>query len=148
MTDITPIVVAVIGLCSLIFTVVLIPYLKKKGKLDDVNHALTQAELIHKYALIAVKAVEQMFPREIEKRLQEATKYFNQQMEALGITLDADEVRKAIESAVYEVNRELHNEKLQESLVQTENPSPAKDSVDNTGNTIPSEDSTSEEAVG
>ena len=52
MTDITPIVVAVIGLCSLIFTVVLIPYLKKKGKLDDVNHALTQAELIHKYALI------------------------------------------------------------------------------------------------
>ena len=44
MTDITPIVVAVIGLCSLIFTVVLIPYLKKKGKLDDVNHALTQAD--------------------------------------------------------------------------------------------------------
>lgn len=148
MTDITPIVVAVIGLCSLIITVFLIPYLKKKGKLDDVNQALTQAELVHKYALIAVKAVEQMFPREIEKRLQEATKYFNQQMEALGITLDADEVRKAIEAAVYEVNRELHNEKLQESLVQTENPSPSNDSVDNTGNTIPSEDSPSEEAVG
>lgn len=148
MTDITPIVVAAIGLCSLIITVFLIPYLKKKGKLDDVNQALTQAELIHKYALIAVKAVEQMFPREIEKRLQEATKYFNQQMEILGITLDADEVRKAIEAAVYEVNRELHNEKLQESLVQTENPSPSNDSVDNTGNTIPSEDSPSEEAVG
>lgn len=148
MTDITPIVVAVIGLCSLVITVVLIPYLKKKGKLEDVNQALTQAELIHKYALIAARAVEQMFPREIEKRLQEATKYFNQQMEALGITLDADEVRKAIESAVYEVNRELHNEKLQESLVQTENPSPSNDSVDNTGNTIPPEDSTSEEAVG
>lgn len=148
MTDITPIVVAVIGLCSLIITVFLIPYLKKKGKLDDVNQALTQAELIHKYALIAVKAVEQMFPREIEKRLQEATKYFNQQMETLGITLDADEVRKAIEAAVYEVNRELHNEKLQESLVQTENPSPSNDSVDNTGNPIPSEDSPSEEAVG
>lgn len=148
MTDITPIVVAVIGLCSLIITVFLIPYLKKKGKLDDVNQALTQAELIHKYALIAVKAVEQMFPREIEKRLQEATKYFNQQMEALGITLDADEVRKAIEAAVYEVNRELHNEKLQESLTQTENPVPSNESVDNTGNTIPSEDNESEEAVG
>ena len=148
MTDITPIVVAVIGLCSLIITIFLIPYLKKKGKLDDVNQALTQAELIHKYALIAVKAVEQMFPREIEKRLQEATKYFNQQMEALGITLDADEVRKAIEAAVYEVNRELHNEKLQESLAQTENPVPSNESVDNTGNTIPSEDNESEEAVG
>ena len=77
--------------------------------MDDVNHALTQAELIRKYALIAVRAAEQMFPREIEKRLQEATKYFNQQMEALGITLDVDEVRKAIEAAVYEVNRELHD---------------------------------------
>lgn len=116
--------------------------------MDDVNQALTQAELIHKYALIAVKAVEQMFPREIEKRLQEATKYFNQQMETLGITLDADEVRKAIEAAVYEVNRELHNEKLQESLVQTENPSPSNDSVDNTGNVIPDEDTVTEEAVG
>lgn len=148
MTDITPIVVAVIGLCSLIFTVVLIPYLKKKGKLDDVNHALTQAELIHKYALIAVKAVEQMFPREIEKRLQEATKYFNQQMEALGITLDVDEVRKAIEAAVYEVNRELHDEKLKESQLQNTNPVPSNDKIDNTGNVIPDEDTVTEEAVG
>lgn len=148
MTDITPIVVAVIGLCALAITIFLIPYLRKKVGQDKINEALNTAELIQKYALIAVRAVEQMFPRETEKRLQEATKYFNQQMEALGITLDADEVRKAIEAAVYEVNRELHNERLQESLTQTENPSPTNDSVDNTGNTIPSEDSPSEEAVG
>lgn len=147
MTDITPIVVAVIGLCSLIITIVLIPYLKKKGKLDDVNQALTQAELIHKYALIAVRAVEQMFPREIEKRLQEATKYFNQQMEALGITVNADEVRKAIEAAVYEVNRELHNEKLQESMINIDNTIPKNEDIDNVGVPIPTDDS-KEEPVG
>lgn len=148
MTDITPIVVGVIGLCALAITIFLIPYLRKKVGQDKINEALNTAELIQKYALIAVRAVEQMFPRETEKRLQEATKYFNQQMEALGITLDAEEVRKAIEAAVYEVNRELHNERLQESLTQTANPSPSNDSVDNTGNTIPSEDRPSEEAVG
>ena len=146
MTDITPIVVAVIGLCALICTVIIIPYLRKKGSLDKVEEALNTAELIHKYALIAVRAVEQMFPRETEKRLQEATKYFNKQMEALGITLDAEEVRKAIEAAVYEINRELHQERLQESLVMNDNPVPSNDEIDNTGNVIP--DSVSEEAVG
>ena len=89
-----------------------------------------------------------MFPRDIDKRLQEATKYFNQQMEALGITLDADEVRKAIEAAVYEVNRELHDEKLKESQLQNTNPVPSNDKIDNTGNVIPDEDTVTEEAVG
>lgn len=145
--DITPIVIAVIGLCSLAFTICLIPYLKKKGKLDDVNQALTQAELIYKYALIAVRAVEQMFPRETEKRLQEATKYFNQQMEALGITVNADEVRKALEAAVYEVNRELHNEKLQESMINIDNTVPKNEDIDNVGVPIPTDDS-KEEPVG
>lgn len=146
--DITPIVVGLIGVCALAVTIILIPYLRKKIGQEGINEALATAELIQKYALIAVRAVEQMFPRETEKRLQEATKYFNQQMELIGITLDTDEVRKAIEAAVYEVNRELHSEKLQESVVQTENPSPTNESIDNTGFPIPSEDSVSEEAVG
>lgn len=48
-----------------------------------------------------------MFPGQAEKRLQEATDYFNKQMEKLGITLDEDEVRKAIEAAVLELNKSL-----------------------------------------
>lgn len=146
--DITPIVVGLIGVCALAVTIIFIPYLRKKIGQEGINEALATAELIQKYALIAARAVEQMFPRETEKRLQEATKYFNQQMELIGITLDTDEVRKAIEAAVYEVNRELHNEKLQESAIQTENPSLTNESIDNTGYPIPSEDSVSEEAVG
>ena len=73
---------------------------------------------------------------------------YGQNMEALGITLDADEVRKAIEAAVYEVNRELHDEKLKESQLQNTNPVPSNDKIDNTGNVIPDEDTVTEEAVG
>lgn len=107
MTDITQIVTLVIALCVAIITAFLVPYLKKKYGQEKINDALNQVELIKNYAKIAVNAVEQMFPGQAEKRLQEATDYFNKQMEKLGITLDEDEVRKAIESAVLELNNSL-----------------------------------------
>lgn len=107
MTDITQIVTLVIALCVAIITAFLVPYLKKKYGQEKINDALNQVELIKNYAKIAVNAVEQMFPGQAEKRLQEATDYFNKQMEKLGITLDEDEVRKAIEAAVLELNNSL-----------------------------------------
>ena len=65
-----------------------------------------------------------------------------------GDIVSEDEVRKAIEAAVYEVNRELHDEKLKESQLQNTNPVPSNDKIDNTGNVIPDEDTVTEEAVG
>ena len=56
-----------------------------------------------------------MFPGQAEKRLQEATDYFNKQMEKLGITLDEDEVRKAIEAAVLELNKSLKDTNTQKN---------------------------------
>ena len=107
MTDITQIVTLVIALCIAGMTAFLVPYIKKKYGQDKINDALNQVELIKNYAKIAVNAVEQMFPGQAEKRLQEATDYFNKQMKKLGIKLDEDEVRKAIEAAVLELNKSL-----------------------------------------
>ena len=107
MTDITQIVTLVIALCIAVITALLVPYIKKKYGQDKINDALNQVELIKNYAKIAVNAVEQMFPGQAEKRLQEATDYFNKQMEKLVITLDDDEVRKSIESSVLELNKSL-----------------------------------------
>ncbi len=115
MTDITQIVTLVIALCVAIITAFLVPYLKKKYGQEKINDALNQVELIKNYAKIAVNAVEQMFPGQTEKRLQEATDYFNKQMEKLGITLDEDEVRKAIEAAVLELNKSLKDTNTQKN---------------------------------
>ena len=115
MTDITQIVTLVIALCVAIISAFLVPYLKKKYGQEKINDALNQVELIKNYAKIAVNAVEQMFPGQTEKRLQEATDYFNKQMEKLGITLDEDEVRKAIEAAVLELNKSLKDTNTQKN---------------------------------
>ena len=77
MTDITPIVVAVIGLCSLIFTVVLIPYLKKKGKLDDLHqHCEVEDELF----VPAVQLLEAKVAVEGGKAEKETTSAAQQEM--------------------------------------------------------------------
>lgn len=119
MTDITQIVTLIIALCVAVITAFLVPYIKKKYGQEKINEALNQVELIQNYAKIAVNAVEQMFPGQTEKRLQEATDYFNKQMEKLGITLDEDEVRKAIESAVLELNNSLKDDTKTEITEET-----------------------------
>lgn len=120
MTDITQIVLLVIALCVAITTAFLVPWLKKKYGQEKIDEALNQLDLIQKYATIAVNAVEQMFPGQTEKRLQEATDYFNKQMAQLGITLDEDEVRKAIEAAVLELNKSLRQSGLESSKTDTD----------------------------
>lgn len=119
MTDITQIVTLVIALCVAVITAFLVPYIKKKYGQEKINEALNQVELIQNYAKIAVNAVEQMFPGQAKKRLQEATDYFNKQMEKLGITLDEDEVRKAIEAAVLELNNSLKDNTQTEIAEET-----------------------------
>lgn len=110
MIDITQVVTLIIALCAAVITAFLVPYIKKKYGQEKINEALNQVHLIKNYAKIAVNAVEQMFPGQAEKRLQEATDYFNKQMEKLGIALDEDEVRKAIEAAVLDLNQSLKDD--------------------------------------
>lgn len=108
-TDITKIVVAVIGLCVLAITTFLIPYLRKKYGQEKINQALATADTIKNVAIMAAKMVEQMFPGESEKKLQEAMNWAENYLNNLGLTVDMSVLRGAIEAAVLDINDALTN---------------------------------------
>src|SRR5699024_6912989 len=92
--DITQIVVAVIGLMSVIVTSVVVPLIR--SKLTN-----SQWETIKNYALAGVQAAEILFNAQGkgEEKLEWVSKYIEAQCAAHGIKIDMDTVRIAIENA-------------------------------------------------
>lgn len=95
MFDITPIIEAVAALIAVIFTAVVIPYIKSKTTTQQ------QAQ-INAWVKIAVAAAEQIYKG--SGRGEEKKEYVINWLEERGFTLDEDELDALIESAVYELN--------------------------------------------
>lgn len=105
--DITQIVVAVIGLMSVIITSVVIPLIR--SKLTN-----SQWESIKNYALAGVQAAEILFNAQGkgEEKLEWVSKYIEAQCKEHGIEIDTDTVRVAIENAWKELGLDKkHNAK-------------------------------------
>ena len=107
MIDITQIVIAVVGVIALVLTGFAIPKLKSQVGQEKYTEAMDKLSTITYYARIVTSAVEQMFPGEGSKKLAEATSRLESMLNAKGVNFDADEIRTAIESAVYEINHRL-----------------------------------------
>lgn len=92
--DITQIVMAVIGLMSVIITSVVVPLIR--SKLTN-----SQWESIKNYALAGVQAAEILFNAQGkgEEKLEWVSKYIEAQCKEHGIEIDTDTVRVAIENA-------------------------------------------------
>ena len=92
--DITQIIVALIGLLSVIITSVVVPLIR--SKLTN-----SQWERIINYALAGVQAAEIIFNAQGkgEEKLEWVSKYIEEQCKAHGIEIDMDTVRVAIENA-------------------------------------------------
>lgn len=101
--DITQIVVAVIGLMSVIITSVVVPLIR--SKLTN-----SQWESIKNYALAGVQAAEILFNAQGkgEEKLEWVSKYIEAQCKEHGIEIDTDTVRVAIENAWKELGLDVH----------------------------------------
>ena len=95
--DITPILEAIISLVAVIFTVLVIPYIKSKTTIEQ------QAE-IYAWVQIAVSAAEQLFKG--IGRGEEKKQYVLDWLAARNIKVNADELDAMIESAVFDLNKE------------------------------------------
>lgn len=95
-TDITPIIVALIGLLSTIITVVLIPYIRAKTTAE-------QRVKAYEWAKIGVEAAEMIFK---EKGMgAEKFEYVERFLESKGIVLDKEILKVVIESAVLQLKQ-------------------------------------------
>lgn len=91
--DVTQIVVALIGLLSVIITSVVVPLIK--SKLTD-----SQWDMITKYAIAGVQAAEIIIGAgNGDKKFEMVSKYIEEQCKAHGIKIDMDTVKVAIENA-------------------------------------------------
>ncbi len=98
--NITPIVVALIGLLSTIITAVVIPYFKSKT-------TNAQRENIYFWVKLAVEAAEQIYNEGGQGTIKK--KYVEKFLSDHGIALDADQLDAAIEAAVLEMKSELES---------------------------------------
>lgn len=101
--DITQIVVALIGLMSLVITSVIVPLIKSKL-------TSTQWQMIETYAIAGVQAAEIIFNAQGqgEAKLRWVSEYITNQCAAHGIKIDADTVRVAIENAWKNLGLDTH----------------------------------------
>lgn len=91
--DVTEIVVALIGLMSLVITSVIVPLIKSKL-------TSTQWQMVKTYALAGVQAAEILIGSgQGEEKLRWASEYITKQCLEHGIKIDADTVRVAVENA-------------------------------------------------
>lgn len=99
--NITPIIVAFIGLLSTIITVVLVPYIRAKTTAE-------QRAKAEQWAKIAVQAAEMIFN---EKGMgAEKFAYVEAFLESKGIVLDKEILKVVIESAVLELKQAANAE--------------------------------------
>ena len=104
MIDITEIVVAVIGLLSVIVTSVVVPLIK--SKLTN-----SQWESICNYAVAGVQAAEIIFNAQGKgaEKFAWAKEYIEQQCAAHGIKIDGDTIKVVIENAWKEFGLDKHD---------------------------------------
>lgn len=96
MTDITPIINAIVALVAAVISCFLVPYIKSKYGAEKLTE-------IQKWVKIAVEAAEQLFTG--PGRGKEKKSFVVEFLESKGFTLDADSIDKMIEAAVLEMNK-------------------------------------------
>lgn len=107
--DITPIIMAVIALCTVLLTSFVIPKLKSKHPQEEIDKALDQLEVYKNVAMLACRMVEQLYPGMAEKKFNEAYNFMIEYLNKAGIEVNEAQVLAAIESAVLEINKTLRN---------------------------------------
>lgn len=95
MIDITPIIISIIGILSVIITVVLIPLIRSKTTVSQQNALMTA---VH----IAVFAAEQIY--KAAKSGADKKSYVLKELNRRGITYNADDIDAAIEAEVQSLN--------------------------------------------
>ena len=109
LADITPIILAVIALCTVLLTSFVIPKLKAKHPQEEIDNALNQLEVYKNVAMLACRMVEQLYPGMAQTKFNEARNFMIDYLTKAGIKIDEDQVTAAIESAVLEINKTLRN---------------------------------------
>ena len=109
LADITPIILAVIALCTVLLTSFVIPKLKVKHPQEEIDKALNQLEVYKNVAMLACRMVEQLYPGMAQVKFNEARNFMVDYLTKAGIEIDEDQVTAAIESAVLEINKTLRN---------------------------------------
>ena len=109
LADITPIILAVIALCTVLLTSFVIPKLKTKHPQEEIDNALNQLEVYKNVAMLACRMVEQLYPGMAQIKFNEARNFMIDYLTKAGIKIDEDQVTAAIESAVLEINKTLRN---------------------------------------
>ena len=109
LVDITPIILAVIALCTVLLTSFVIPKLKIKHPQEEIDNALNQLEVYKNVAMLACRMVEQLYPGMAQTKFNEARNFMIDYLTKAGIKIDKDQVTAAIESAVLEINKTLRN---------------------------------------
>ncbi len=97
MTDLTPVINAVIALAAALITAFVIPWIKRNTSAKDREEFL-------KWVEIAVSAAEQLF---YSTQGKEKKKYVVQFLEGKGFTFSETEIDAAIEGAVLKLHRNL-----------------------------------------
>lgn len=101
MIDLTQIIVALIGLLSALISAYLVPYIKTKTTYAQRQNALM-------WTKIAVQAAEMIYKQSGMGEVK--FDYVRNFLEQKGFTLDEQEVKALIESAVLEMQNELSHE--------------------------------------
>lgn len=109
LVNITPIILAVIALCTVLLTSFIIPKLKAKHPQEEIDKALNQLEVYKNVAMLACRMVEQLYPGMAQTKFNEARNFMIDYLTKAGIEIDEDQVTAAIESAVLEINKTLRN---------------------------------------
>ena len=120
LADITPIILAVIALCTVLLTSFVIPKLKAKHPQEEIDNALNQLEVYKNVAMLACRMVEQLYPGMAQIKFNEARNFMIDYLTKAGIKIDEDQVTAAIESAVLEINKTLRNPAPEENKQKDE----------------------------
>ena len=120
LVDITPIILAVIALCTVLLTSFVIPKLKIKHPQEEIDNALNQLEVYKNVAMLACRMVEQLYPGMAQTKFNEARNFMVDYLTKAGIKIDEDQVTAAIESAVLEINKTLRNPAPEENKQKDE----------------------------
>ena len=122
LVNITPIIMAVIALCTVVLTSFVIPKLKAKHPQEEIDKALNQLEVYKNVAMLACRMVEQLYPGMAQVKFNEAHDFMVDYLTKAGIKIDEDQVTAAIESAVLEINKTLRNPAPEENEQKDCNP--------------------------
>ena len=120
LVNITPIILAVIALCTVLLTSFVIPKLKAKHPQEEIDKALNQLEVYKNVAMLACRMVEQLYPGMAQTKFNEARNFMVDYLTKAGIEIDEDQVTAAIESAVLEINKTLRNPAPEENKQKDE----------------------------